>query len=204
MVRIEALDYCWTQAGASKAATAIRATGLSRSTCNTSLEWWCLRYRRDPLLRCLMWLRRQRTRGIVIPATTPLTYRPRFLRPIYHICCPALPAFQTNKPKGTTIESPLPYQIAQHGTGSKSSASEGTLTCPSPFQDEHESLITICRDAQAEKALSGAKGGFSWFGGREDKYMTAADAFIEAANAFKMQNQSMFLFPFSRSLLPKY
>lgn len=44
---------------------------------------------------------------------------------------------------------------------------------------------------KAEKALAGAKGGFSFFGGREEKYQTAADSFIEAANAFKMQNQML-------------
>ncbi|KAK0386520.1 hypothetical protein NLU13_6355 [Sarocladium strictum] len=42
---------------------------------------------------------------------------------------------------------------------------------------------------KAEKALSGASGGFSLFGGRSEKYQNAADAFIEAANAFKMQKQ---------------
>ncbi|KAH8178018.1 soluble NSF attachment protein, SNAP domain-containing protein [Sarocladium implicatum] len=42
---------------------------------------------------------------------------------------------------------------------------------------------------KAEKALSGASGGFSFFGGREEKYQNAADAFIEAANSFKMQSQ---------------
>ena len=44
---------------------------------------------------------------------------------------------------------------------------------------------------QAQKALSGAGGGFSFFGGREEKYQNAADMFIEAANAFKMQGLSM-------------
>lgn len=40
--------------------------------------------------------------------------------------------------------------------------------------------------------MSGASGGklFSFFGGgREDKYQDAADRYIEAANAFKMQNR---------------
>ncbi|TPX15216.1 uncharacterized protein E0L32_004774 [Thyridium curvatum] len=40
---------------------------------------------------------------------------------------------------------------------------------------------------QANKALSGASGGFSLFGGREEKYQNAADLFSQAANAFKMQ-----------------
>lgn len=42
---------------------------------------------------------------------------------------------------------------------------------------------------KAEKTLAGASGGFSFFGGREEKYQTAADTFIEAANAFRMQRQ---------------
>lgn len=46
-------------------------------------------------------------------------------------------------------------------------------------------------DLQAQKALQGAGGGFSFFGGREEKYQNAADMFIEAANAFKMQGLSM-------------
>lgn len=44
--------------------------------------------------------------------------------------------------------------------------------------------------SQAQKALQGAGSGFSFFGGREEKYQNAADMFIEAANAFKMQQQS--------------
>lgn len=42
---------------------------------------------------------------------------------------------------------------------------------------------------QAERALSNAGGGFSFFGGREDKYQNAVDMFVQAANAFKMQQQ---------------
>jgi alpha-soluble NSF attachment protein len=38
--------------------------------------------------------------------------------------------------------------------------------------------------------LQGASGGFSFFGGREDKFQTAADLYVQAANAFKMQNMS--------------
>jgi alpha-soluble NSF attachment protein len=44
---------------------------------------------------------------------------------------------------------------------------------------------------KAEKSLQSASGGFSFFGGREDKYQAAADTFIEAANAFRMQNQAI-------------
>ena len=35
-----------------------------------------------------------------------------------------------------------------------------------------------------------ASGGFSLFGGRETKYMDAADLYIQAANAFRMQKMS--------------
>ena len=49
--------------------------------------------------------------------------------------------------------------------------------------------MTDIRNPQAEGALSGAGKGFSFFGGREEKYQNAADLFIEAANAFKMQRQ---------------
>ncbi|KAJ5720460.1 vesicular-fusion protein sec17 [Penicillium malachiteum] len=40
---------------------------------------------------------------------------------------------------------------------------------------------------KADKALSGASGGFSWFGGRTEKYESAADLFTQAANAFRVQ-----------------
>ncbi|ODA81662.1 hypothetical protein RJ55_00164 [Drechmeria coniospora] len=44
---------------------------------------------------------------------------------------------------------------------------------------------------KAEQALRGAGGGFSFFGGREEKYQNAADLFTQAANAFKMQKQNV-------------
>lgn len=44
---------------------------------------------------------------------------------------------------------------------------------------------------KAQKTLQGAGSGFSFFGGREDKYQEAADLFTEAANAFKMQKQNI-------------
>lgn len=47
-----------------------------------------------------------------------------------------------------------------------------------------------CVSWQAEKSLQSAGSGFSFFGGREDKYQNAAELFIQAANAFKMQKQS--------------
>ncbi|KAL5113888.1 vesicular-fusion protein S17 [Pleosporales sp. CAS-2024a] len=40
---------------------------------------------------------------------------------------------------------------------------------------------------QAEQSLQKASGGFSFFGGKQDKYEAAADQFIAAANAFRMQ-----------------
>ncbi|KAJ4297734.1 vesicular-fusion protein S17 [Kalmusia sp. IMI 367209] len=40
---------------------------------------------------------------------------------------------------------------------------------------------------QADQSLSKAGGGFSFFGGRQEKYEAAADQFIAAANAFRMQ-----------------
>ncbi|KAJ9149283.1 Alpha-soluble NSF attachment protein [Pleurostoma richardsiae] len=43
---------------------------------------------------------------------------------------------------------------------------------------------------KAEKAYSGASGGFSFFGGREDKYQNAADLYIQAGNAFKLQRSN--------------
>ncbi|KAF2659454.1 alpha-soluble NSF attachment protein [Lophiostoma macrostomum CBS 122681] len=42
---------------------------------------------------------------------------------------------------------------------------------------------------QAEKTLQGAGSGFSFFGGRTEKYEQAAEQFIAAANAFRMQKQ---------------
>ncbi|KPM34445.1 putative vesicular-fusion protein sec17 [Neonectria ditissima] len=44
---------------------------------------------------------------------------------------------------------------------------------------------------KAQKSLQGASSGFSFFGGREEKYQDAADLFVQAANAFKMQKQNI-------------
>lgn len=46
---------------------------------------------------------------------------------------------------------------------------------------------------KADKALAGASGGFSFFGGKEDKYLTAADLYTQAANAFRMQKMSTYI-----------
>ncbi|EPS33765.1 hypothetical protein PDE_08727 [Penicillium oxalicum 114-2] len=43
---------------------------------------------------------------------------------------------------------------------------------------------------KADKALAGASGGFSWFGGRTEKYENAADLFTQAANAFRVQKMN--------------
>jgi alpha-soluble NSF attachment protein len=43
---------------------------------------------------------------------------------------------------------------------------------------------------KADKTLASASSGFSLFGGREQKYMDAAELYIEAANAFRMQKMS--------------
>ncbi|KAL8869286.1 MAG: hypothetical protein Q9174_004384 [Haloplaca sp. 1 TL-2023] len=42
---------------------------------------------------------------------------------------------------------------------------------------------------KADKAAQSAGGGFSFFGGRSDKYENAADLYTQAANAFRMQKQ---------------
>ncbi|KAL8783386.1 MAG: hypothetical protein Q9213_004645 [Squamulea squamosa] len=42
---------------------------------------------------------------------------------------------------------------------------------------------------KADKAAQGAGGGFSFFGGRSEKWENAADLYTQAANAFRMQKQ---------------
>ncbi|MCJ1372831.1 vesicular-fusion protein S17 [Loxospora ochrophaea] len=42
---------------------------------------------------------------------------------------------------------------------------------------------------KADKAVQSAGGGFSFFGGRTDKYENAAELYVQAANAFRMQKQ---------------
>ncbi|KAE8444442.1 hypothetical protein EG329_000533 [Mollisiaceae sp. DMI_Dod_QoI] len=49
---------------------------------------------------------------------------------------------------------------------------------------------TPAHNSQAEKAAAGAGGGFSLFGGRQEKWENAADLYTQAANAFRMQNQN--------------
>ena len=44
---------------------------------------------------------------------------------------------------------------------------------------------------KADKAAQGAGGGFSFFGGRSEKYENAADLYTQAANAFRVQKQGV-------------
>ncbi len=44
---------------------------------------------------------------------------------------------------------------------------------------------------KADKAAQGASGGFSFFGGRGEKWEAAADLYTQAANAFRLQKQSI-------------
>ncbi|KAF7954479.1 hypothetical protein EAE96_005600 [Botrytis aclada] len=43
---------------------------------------------------------------------------------------------------------------------------------------------------KADKAVAGATGGFSLFGGRQEKWENAAELYNQAANAFRMQKQN--------------
>ncbi|KAG9228519.1 soluble NSF attachment protein [Amylocarpus encephaloides] len=43
---------------------------------------------------------------------------------------------------------------------------------------------------KAEKAASGASGGFSLFGGKQEKWENASELYIQAANAFRLQKQN--------------
>jgi hypothetical protein len=53
-----------------------------------------------------------------------------------------------------------------------------------------QSTILNVLSFKADKALQAASGGFSLFGGREEKYQNAADLYVQAANAFKMAKMS--------------
>lgn len=48
----------------------------------------------------------------------------------------------------------------------------------------------LTSNTQADKAAAGATGGFSFFGGKTEKWESAADLYTQAANAFRMQKQS--------------
>lgn len=43
---------------------------------------------------------------------------------------------------------------------------------------------------KGDKAIQSASGGFSFFGGKTDKYETASEAYTSAANAFRMSKQN--------------
>ncbi len=43
---------------------------------------------------------------------------------------------------------------------------------------------------KADKVAQGASGGFNLFGGRTEKWESAADLYTEAANQFRVQKQS--------------
>lgn len=60
---------------------------------------------------------------------------------------------------------------------------------PKPVGDSLNLTGASLPKSQADKTLQGAGSGFSFFGGREDKYQNAADLYVQAANAFKMQKQ---------------
>ena len=53
---------------------------------------------------------------------------------------------------------------------------------------------------KADKAAQGATGGFSFFGGRTEKWENASDLYSQAANAFRMQKQSTFPFLLVRAM----
>lgn len=60
---------------------------------------------------------------------------------------------------------------------------------PLPLHTLHIGHLT---HVQADKAASGAGGGFSLFGGRQEKWENAAELYNQAANAFRMQKQSTY------------
>lgn len=48
---------------------------------------------------------------------------------------------------------------------------------------------------QADKAAQGANSGFSFFGGKAEKYENAVELYTQAANAFRMQKQGASAIP---------
>ncbi|KAF7551850.1 hypothetical protein G7046_g7589 [Stylonectria norvegica] len=90
-----------------------------------------------------------------------------------------------------------PPSLQIPNTNTRPITRENPYLLPSTTNTPHSlinprSLAAMAQDPRAllqkaQKSLQGAGSGFSFFGGREDKYQTAADLFIEAANAFKMQ-----------------
>ncbi|KAJ5688767.1 Tetratricopeptide-like helical [Penicillium macrosclerotiorum] len=72
---------------------------------------------------------------------------------------------------------PSPFTVGLFST-------ETILSSPNMSQDPRVLL------QKADKALSGASGGFSWFGGRTEKYENASDLYTQAANAFRVQKMT--------------
>ena len=70
-----------------------------------------------------------------------------------------------------------------HGTGSPCPSPKGMPIYPSIYPDKLTS-------AKADRAAAGAVGGFSFFGGRQEKWENASDLYTQAANAFRLQKQS--------------
>ena len=81
------------------------------------------------------------------------------------------------------------FRSAHHGSRSSSTHAKGTSQCLGLNIDFPSNIFL----GQADKAASSASGGFSMFGGRTEKWENAADLYTQAANAFRMQKQSMFV-----------
>ncbi|CAF3492248.1 unnamed protein product, partial [Fusarium graminearum] len=92
------------------------------------------------------------------------------------------------------LDTPL-YEISQSWRKTLELSSKRFRSNPSPalirVLTVRNDLLLTHRNVQAQKQLQSAGGGFSFFGGREDKYQEAADLFTQAANAFKMQQQNL-------------
>lgn len=54
--------------------------------------------------------------------------------------------------------------------------------------------VRACVSQQADKTIQSASGGFGFFSNKEQKYQDAADLYVQAANAFRMQEASQFFF----------
>lgn len=59
------------------------------------------------------------------------------------------------------------------------------------------------KQKKAEKTIQSASGGFGFFSNKEQKYQDAADLYVQAANAFRMQEASQFTYLPSRSFLAR-
>ena len=78
--------------------------------------------------------------------------------------------------------------LRNHGARSTSTSAKGSLLDPSiPLSPV---LHRCWQTLQASKAEAGASGGFSFFGGREEKWENASELYVTAANAFRMEKNS--------------